>query len=1193
MVESDSWRNASSGVELSGKSPKSRRSKKKSSDSVPPPEPESKIVGVEILDEDEGDSARDSTSPAEKAGESPPSPAAASADAPAAAPATGGADDVATCEDCLKQRVVSTRTFDGKPYQLCGNCNRKRERAARRDGAADGSADAGTSRPGAEKPSDFADYMGTLRHKRGAEIASFHPNRCAWWFAGVVTKVPCLVMCLAMLLPLIFSAVVATSEFILDTGEGGFRVVGEPVANRYDAVKLARTESVYRELTSEQQAALDASVLERSQIKYTLQIIFEATDGGSVFRPDHLAKIRGLHESIVTSPEYEDHCVLIGNTSQCLFPQSLLQHMYPEVIEIDAPNRKRSNSGCSAHVTCGQCASDPSCSWCEKPLTGAGRPFRCIEAGVPEEAFCNAIVPLGNCSLEYVYPSGLGEYLVEDPEAVLERLWLNNMSIVEPYVDRGFGEFNYRSSVTTSIFMFGAPYVKNEETGELYSLDDDEDVDKQLELFTDWITLEERSGIADILVDWDDETLDIFFIGTGITDLLIDEIIAGDGALAAGAMIVIGLFMRFHTGSTCLTVSGMTHILISFPTAMFINTHVFGVPTFNMLLTLGIFTVLGIGADNVFLFTDLWKQSSVVSSEISSNRRTRMAWTYQKALHTMSVSTITTAAAFMANGTSSIPPIRQFGLFTGALILVQFGLVVTWFPAAMIVYSRYFETSSDDKSSASDIEMTKLGVPKRSAGAKFGAGTIRAIRLQLGLDGDTDTDDKIDQYRYLERFFFEKFSPFVFRRRKLIFITFGILFAVSGYLATQLEPAKEAARFLPDDDPTQRALDLQEGRFRENTYQGKLAFVFGLEEPDRSDADSNDPSDLGVTRIIDGFSINKLEEQQFLSEFCKDVRAKVEIVKRQQVMCFIEALQEWRLARNESALVPEDEFYEVLRQFTNEYEYPQDAAPPKISFVPVVEFGSEMTVRYDTEGRRDDDLIPLFVSIIANTTLTRDFPAAVGSPIEEGIWDFLNEQMDKAPPGLKGAFHVTHDSQWVRIATEDVLQTSAIVGIFVSLAFAFVIVVIATRNIIIASLVTFTVSGVVLTFIGFMVAAGWSLGIIESISMVVLVGLSCDSLIHISVAYLESDEDSRFRKARQGLLEIGTSVMSAVFTTMLSAVFLMLTTVIFFQRFGIFTFVVMLSSGLHGFLFLVALLMTIGPIGDQGDIVAFAHKLRN
>ena len=51
----------------------------------------------------------------------------------------------------------------------------------------------------------------------------------------------------------------------------------------------------------------------------------------------------------------------------------------------------------------------------------------------------------------------------------------------------------------------------------------------------------------------------------------------------------------------------------------------------------------------------------------------------------MLTTTLTTVAAFMANGASPIGPIAVFGIFTALLVFIQFLLVVTWFPAMIII----------------------------------------------------------------------------------------------------------------------------------------------------------------------------------------------------------------------------------------------------------------------------------------------------------------------------------------------------------------------------------------------------------------------------------------------------------------------------------------------------------------------------
>ena len=93
-----------------------------------------------------------------------------------------------------------------------------------------------------------------------------------------------------------------------------------------------------------------------------------------------------------------------------------------------------------------------------------------------------------------------------------------------------------------------------------------------------------------------------------------------------------------------------------------------------------------------------------------------------------------------------------------------------------------------------------------------------------------------------------------------------------------------------------------------------------------------------------------------------------------------------------------------------------------------------------------------------------------------------------------------------------------------------------------------SVAGVVVTFIGIIVAIGWELGIIESICITILVGLSVDYVLHIANSYNESEEKTRYEKVSMAILEIGVSVFSAAITTLGSATLLLFTTVLFFVR---------------------------------------------
>lgn len=67
----------------------------------------------------------------------------------------------------------------------------------------------------------------------------------------------------------------------------------------------------------------------------------------------------------------------------------------------------------------------------------------------------------------------------------------------------------------------------------------------------------------------------------------------------------------------------------------------------------------------------------------------RMGVTFRRASRAMLATTSTTSAAFFLTGFSNIMPISSFGIFSSILIPVNFLLVITFYPAILIVYEKY------------------------------------------------------------------------------------------------------------------------------------------------------------------------------------------------------------------------------------------------------------------------------------------------------------------------------------------------------------------------------------------------------------------------------------------------------------------------------------------------------------------------
>jgi len=76
---------------------------------------------------------------------------------------------------------------------------------------------------------------------------------------------------------------------------------------------------------------------------------------------------------------------------------------------------------------------------------------------------------------------------------------------------------------------------------------------------------------------------------------------------------------------------------------------------------------------------------------IAKDEARRLAYAYKRSFKAISVTSSTTAVAFLANALSDIRPIRAFGIFAAILIPVNFFIVIFMMPSIQILHDRYFK----------------------------------------------------------------------------------------------------------------------------------------------------------------------------------------------------------------------------------------------------------------------------------------------------------------------------------------------------------------------------------------------------------------------------------------------------------------------------------------------------------------------
>lgn len=133
-----------------------------------------------------------------------------------------------------------------------------------------------------------------------------------------------------------------------------------------------------------------------------------------------------------------------------------------------------------------------------------------------------------------------------------------------------------------------------------------------------------------------------------------------DFMLCLGSLGFVFAYMWVKTGSFFVTFLGVTQVLMSFPVCFFIYRFVFDIKLFGALQVCGcnclcaccvtvglckvlsLFIILGIGADDIFVLLDAFRQASYTEEDfIQQDLQSRLTWAYKRANKAMFITSMT------------------------------------------------------------------------------------------------------------------------------------------------------------------------------------------------------------------------------------------------------------------------------------------------------------------------------------------------------------------------------------------------------------------------------------------------------------------------------------------------------------------------------------------------------------------------
>jgi hypothetical protein len=160
-------------------------------------------------------------------------------------------------------------------------------------------------------------------------------------------------------------------------------------------------------------------------------------------------------------------------------------------------------------------------------------------------------------------------------------------------LDEYFGDDgNERIQYTSSIF------ASISDTGRLYDAVDDYD----------------RAHDSNVVEGVYDTQYEAFM------EAIIDDSIVNDMALALGSAVITLIAIVVHTRSVWVAVVGLAQIVLSFPLAYFVYAIVARLTFFPFLNFIGVFVIFALGADDIFVAVDKWKNARLGRRNATTER---------------------------------------------------------------------------------------------------------------------------------------------------------------------------------------------------------------------------------------------------------------------------------------------------------------------------------------------------------------------------------------------------------------------------------------------------------------------------------------------------------------------------------------------------------------------------------------------
>jgi len=357
-----------------------------------------------------------------------------------------------------------------------------------------------------------------------------------------------------------------------------------------------------------------------------------------------------------------------------------------------------------------------------------------------------------------------------------------------------------------------------------------------------------------------------------------------------------------------------------------------------------------------------------------------------------------------------------------------------------------------------------------------------------------------------------------------------------------------------------------------NNNRAKVTYVWGLIGIQDGATTSFDEKTIRTT-YYDKFDLSNSEAQVIVLGLCDRLRARPDLVQVKSEHCFMSAFKKW---------VEETKGLEF--PITNKDQF----TPHLFEFVK-----SKVGSKFVNDVGFDNPEVPKRVKFAAVSYLTLLRPYESGFIALASYKEFRNllEDINDGANAYVGKALLV-STLWPRMFTELIAVFGTLFGIVLTSIIALLSIWMFTGTLRGSFLSVVSLLGVLCVILGSFHILDWKLGIIEAISISILLGSAIDYPAHVLEAYVSirprqqeqegfSDGDGMYQirvdRIRRGIEHIGPSIINASCTTVFSVFSLLFCTIKIFNKVGEILVLSCSISILYSLAPLVAILALKGP----------------